>query len=602
MSFTDKSWSLSSSFQKASSLFQKVISLNHLKESREDNGSPDLLSPTSVSKDGFQNLYQNGLWKDTSMNDYSLFSDFSNSEQISGDKVFQSASNSPSFRFIPTFTIKILICGGPNVGKTTVLEILDKKFQKFSKQMKKETGGKLGQNTFQPSGQVTNIGPQILTYPLESILTKKSSLPSKYQYFVQFIDIPHSLYNSSYLDSFILKEIHGAVIMFDISDPKSIYAVDQWRKRLYQKPYFLKHILLIGHKAEKKPHILSPKDMTSYIRDSHFIKWYMTSSRWKGSVEDAISYLLNRIIRYWKKNHSSMAPGSNIENEKSQESISSKVEKEVTSKEEFIDENVDSYNLRMLHMGNEILEELMEQSPFTTLENLHQIITDDSTNTKIEIVISFRSELVSFYSILRERFKEYQLSLENQKKYFDKHSFSIFCLNSEHIDLLISEMKREEDAAIDKLENILSIYEQTNEETLNLRCKKQFAQIIRQFFTGPVERWTNLWHAIRSFMFLHNNINKMKDGSISDSESTILSVLPSCIEDLISQLKEDRLIIKSNNSSNYQNQEQFNSNVNIPNNGNFKFLHQTLDLESYEIQYHTIHSVQEETSKSSTIV
>jgi len=524
-----------------------------------------------------------------------------------------------------------------------------------------------------------------------------SSASPPVHYYIQFIDVPHSHLNAPYLNSIILPQVHGAALVFDISDPKSIYAVDQWRKRLADynvqlmresvaqqergapslPPQQLKHILLIAHKSEKKPHILSPRALSDYIRDSHYIKWYMTSLKWADSVEDAFEYLIVRVLRYWAKRSGGAPPGAaqmaqrmNIINAHRSRLIGRAGNKRgaslaITSDatlhqsasgtlDELISpthqssahasssldsfnaehveqhyrrrsplstsiadnpagsnaprhnqENYDPFNHELSNFATDQVEELMEQAPYDDSTNASGTasgtrIDPDNVALKIQSIISFQDELSSFYRLLKRRLNEYNHLLQEQQTSFKKESFSKFCLNHEQVQLILSELKHEQEIAEDNIQNILRIYEQCpKEETMDKRCKKQFAELKRSFYMDAKERWSELWHSIRSFMFLHNDADALQQGVQRNSHSEVVPVLPESVDQQMRRMNEDHGIIQGSRgeadgilTATAPGIVQKNSTEMTSNEFNFKL--PALDIFSYDSHYSSIHSLMEQ--------
>lgn len=105
--------------------------------------------------------------------------------------------------------------------------------------------------------------------------TQKILKKFKYPMRIFFLDVPHAEIKNMEVATRILEDAHGAMIVFDITNIKSMQAVDQWRALF---PVQANNILLIANKADKRGHVISPSSLDAYTRDCGYLGWYMTST------------------------------------------------------------------------------------------------------------------------------------------------------------------------------------------------------------------------------------------------------------------------------------------------------------------------------------
>lgn len=86
--------------------------------------------------------------------------------------------------------------------------------------------------------------------------------------------------------------MQGVILVFDITNPKSIQAVDQWRNVLT-----CPNILLCANKSDKSKHIIKPNSLDAYIRDCGYIGWHMTSAKSDATVREAFDFLIDRTLK-----------------------------------------------------------------------------------------------------------------------------------------------------------------------------------------------------------------------------------------------------------------------------------------------------------------
>src|SRR3989338_2666627 len=183
----------------------------------------------------------------------------------------------------PEYYLKFVVLGGPSVGKTSVVN-------RYLK------------NKDHPSLSITSNGLYIPTIGIDlyskpvkkyrdTSITKCKAL--QFPIRLTILDIPHSEFMKQSVSKYF-ESAHGVLLAFDVTNIKSISAVDQWRTKI--PSHLLTSTVLIANKAELKPHIITPNSLDNYVRDSGLLAWFSTSVRNYQSINGAFQYLIERSI------------------------------------------------------------------------------------------------------------------------------------------------------------------------------------------------------------------------------------------------------------------------------------------------------------------
>jgi small GTP-binding protein len=212
----------------------------------------------------------------TNMNAFYRFFTLGNKENGPSTPNKLPANNTKSNDVQPEYIVKIVIVGAPGVGKTSIV-------QRFS--------GQPFSKTYTPT-----VGIDMSSVELKrksKILVQKFGMGIRCSIF----DVPHTELRGKHVSK-ILDGAHAFIIVFDITDPKSIQPVDQWRALLPRNA----NILLIANKCDKGRNVIKPTNLDAYVRDAGFMGWHMINCKNSSSVRDAMNHLVDRILRqFWKK-------------------------------------------------------------------------------------------------------------------------------------------------------------------------------------------------------------------------------------------------------------------------------------------------------------
>jgi len=97
-----------------------------------------------------------------------------------------------------------------------------------------------------------------------------------------------------------LHEVHGVLLVFDITNANSIQAIDQWRSIMPSK---FNTMVLCAHKSDKANHIIKPSSLDAYIRDCGYLGWHMTSAKHDSTIREAFDFLIDNVLKKMLKKY-----------------------------------------------------------------------------------------------------------------------------------------------------------------------------------------------------------------------------------------------------------------------------------------------------------
>ncbi|KAL0479664.1 Ras-related protein Rab [Acrasis kona] len=342
--------------------------------------------------------------------------------------------------------IKIVILGGPSVGKTALA-------QKYC--------GKPLAKTYTPT-----VGINIIN----SDYSTKSRPNSK----LTIWDVPHTEVKGKSIDKIL--DAHGFILVFDISNPKSVQAVDQWRALIGQKN---SNVLLIANKADKNRHITRPLSLDRYVRDGGYIGWYMTNYKQPTTIKDAFHYLIGNILRHQgtrRTDSLTLIPTPKLEDRKTSQSD---LESDINSLE-------DSYH------NTKSIDDDIESNPFESRQLLRhtssKLRQEEKQVDPLQPIAEFTLEVKAFYEKLRECLVLYKNN--------DPH------LSDDAIQSLNAQINTEESNYTCQLVPIYSFFKnETKPEQLLVmhpdRFKRLYVELRRSFYIETFNKWTKLWQSLR---------------------------------------------------------------------------------------------------------
>jgi hypothetical protein len=297
-------------------------------------------------------------------------------------------------------------------------------------------------------------GIDINSHPISTKSNKKEfQIPIR----AYFWDVPHAEYNSNLTTLF--EEAHGVIILFDLTNSKSIQSVDQWRSKI---PINMK-VLLVANKSDKRNHVIAPNQLDSYVKKANFIGWYSTSSLNDQNVQDSIDYLIDSIlIEMLKKfNGLPLERVKLIKVDNSKDSKNTEIEEydfTITDSDTDTDYNFDGG-----------IEESIE---------MNMMFENEKTMGQISLFIE---ELKEFYSLILKRLRDYEKMNETSEIHLKFLSLILFELEKDH--LYFSE----------KVNSIQENYSNLFEHSIY----RNFIQLKREFYSHQIEKWKRIWNNLK---------------------------------------------------------------------------------------------------------
>eukprot|EP01117_Protostelium_nocturnum_P020622 TRINITY_DN937_c0_g1_i4.p1 TRINITY_DN937_c0_g1~~TRINITY_DN937_c0_g1_i4.p1 ORF type:complete len:167 (+),score=56.41 TRINITY_DN937_c0_g1_i4:1919-2419(+) len=102
------------------------------------------------------------------------------------------------------------------------------------------------------------------------------------------------------------KEALGAIIVFDVTRPASFESAAKWKADIDSKVFFgqseeaIPSVLLANKVDLGKDMMPQPSQMENYCREHSFEGWFETSAKMNVGIEDAITFLVRKILNRMK--------------------------------------------------------------------------------------------------------------------------------------------------------------------------------------------------------------------------------------------------------------------------------------------------------------
>lgn len=203
----------------------------------------------------------------------------------------------------PEYYLKIVVLGAPSSGKTSLVQRYVQQQQQQQPQQRRRTqtataeeihgsSGALQQRKLLRTSPTIGIGVHTCSLRRNKKILRRLQIPVR----IKLFDVPHAELTGKHLST-IFHDAHGVIIMFDVTDIRSIKAVDLWRAVLPAS--VADNVLLCAHKCDRRfsRHIISPTGLDAYVRDGGYVGWHMTTAKSESSSRIAIDYLVDRSLR-----------------------------------------------------------------------------------------------------------------------------------------------------------------------------------------------------------------------------------------------------------------------------------------------------------------
>jgi Ras-related protein Rab-32 len=97
------------------------------------------------------------------------------------------------------------------------------------------------------------------------------------------------------------KDAVAALIVFDVSHPKSFESVAKWKRDVEEKVFLPDGrpipCVLLANKCDLQNNVYkSPKELDTYIEETGIVKWFETSAKTGVGIDPAINCLLDKVL------------------------------------------------------------------------------------------------------------------------------------------------------------------------------------------------------------------------------------------------------------------------------------------------------------------
>ncbi|EFC44758.1 small GTPase [Naegleria gruberi] len=380
----------------------------------------------------------------------------------------------------PEYYLKIVVLGGPSVGKSAII----------NRYLKNKDHPAL---SVTKSGlYIPTIGVDMYSKPVkkyrDASITKCKSI--QFPVRLTILDVPHSEFMKQSVSKYF-ENAHGIVLAFDVTNIKSISAIDQWRSKI--PSHLLTSTVLLAHKAELKPHIITPNSLDNYVRDSGLLAWFSTSIRNFQSINGAFQYLVDRSLSKLIKKYQGLPTLNHQMNAVSMARKSSSIPL-AESKSDNLAESLQYSNSVESNSDTGSISKDDSKQIVEGFSTLYDMLEDKNPNLTMEFIEKFRSEITSFYFQLSSRFKEFKVVCQ---------SCDTSSNDQKLMDLLINECDAERIILLNKLALVEkelvkcnSIYTENNTPMKNLT--KLYIELKREFYIVKIEKWISFWYSLKS--------------------------------------------------------------------------------------------------------
>ncbi|KAF0982307.1 hypothetical protein FDP41_011237 [Naegleria fowleri] len=437
----------------------------------------------------------------------------------------QSLTNSIVPNVQPEYYLKFIVIGGPNVGKSAII----------NKYMKNNEHPSLMISPTSNGLYIPTIGVDLYSKPIR----KYRNAPLEKQTAIQFpvrlniLDIPHSEHSKKTVSRYF-ENCHGILIVFDITSAKSVSAIDQWRGKI--PVHLIPNTILIAHKAEMKPHIINSNSLDNYVRDAGLLAWFSTSVRNQQSITRPFQYLIDRTLSKMVRKYNGLPTLNHFMNNGA--TSNKKLQIPISNSTSVNNNNNNSIAItgQAIHHSN-----TPELSPYSTsaessnsadsrdfLENqknflgersscLYDILEEKNPNLTLEAIENFKTEISSFYYQLSNRFLEFKKACQSQHNENDSHL----------LDMLSNECDAEKIILLNKLQlvekEVAKIATTENASLLSSlptkHVTKLYIELKREFYIVKLDKWISFWNSLKT-RFCLNYIFFASNSSVSNSNST----------------------------------------------------------------------------------
>ncbi|KAF9184044.1 rab32, member RAS oncoprotein [Haplosporangium sp. Z 11] len=113
----------------------------------------------------------------------------------------------------------------------------------------------------------------------------------------------HNIFSLNYKSTVYYKEAVAALVVYDVTRPKTFEAVSKWKADLDSKVTLPGGdpipVVLLANKTDLQDETsggLNPEEMDRFCEENGFLKWFGTSAKDNSNIEDATRFLLEEIM------------------------------------------------------------------------------------------------------------------------------------------------------------------------------------------------------------------------------------------------------------------------------------------------------------------
>ncbi|KAF9577627.1 rab32, member RAS oncoprotein [Lunasporangiospora selenospora] len=105
------------------------------------------------------------------------------------------------------------------------------------------------------------------------------------------------------------REAVAAVVVYDVTRPKTFETVAKWKADLDQKVHLPEAlgggsipVILLANKADNGKTNLDEEKMNQFCKEHGFLKWFGTSAKDNSNIENATQFLLSEVMTIEQEN------------------------------------------------------------------------------------------------------------------------------------------------------------------------------------------------------------------------------------------------------------------------------------------------------------